>query len=84
MSTQPMYPTRAELYKVIPQNKEAAYKEAAGSFGPILFILINKKWLDEKAFEGADRACILFAKAHPDWAYWIENVPRLELVDFQA
>ena len=36
MSTQPMYPTRAELYKVIPQNKEAAYKEAAGSFGPIL------------------------------------------------
>ena len=39
------YPTREELYKVIPQNKEAAYKEAAGSFGPILFIMINKNWL---------------------------------------
>ena len=78
------YPTQSELCKVIPQNKEVAYKERAGSFGPIVFIMINKNWLSEKAFKGAKRACVLFVKAHPDWAYWIENIPRLKLVDFSS
>ena len=50
----------------------------------VLLIMIRSGWFDENAWAGADYACSVLSKVHPDYEAIIQNVPALMKVDFSS
>ena len=76
-----VYPTRAQLYKVIPQDRDKIYLTEA-VFDQVLFVLVKREWLYKSAFDGALEAMKIFTEGNPDREATIFNVPRLMQVNF--
>ena len=56
---------RAQLYKVIPQDRDKEYLEEA-VFNQVLFVLVKREWLCKSVFDGALEAMRIFAEGNPD------------------
>ena len=75
----PSYPTAAQLYKKMPQERELTYKSEATFFNA-LFFLVKEGWLEFEPSEPDPRE--ILCDMHPDFEATIRQVPMLMDIDF--
>ena len=77
------WPTRAQLYQLVPQSTDLTYKSEATACN-IFFVMLRNDWFDDEAWSGAAQVLKILYDLHPDYAYMIRNVPKLRHVDFSS